>query len=331
MGRVLSTSIKKQMIKAFSEAEGEFLSGQRLADLLGCSRTAIWKHMEELRKSGFEIEAVRKKGYRMISLPDQLSENEILFGLDTKNMGRHILHFETTASTQIIAHKAAQDGALDGTLVIAEEQTGGRGRMARQWHSAKGKGIWMSLIVRPKLPPEKAPQFTLITAIAVARAIEEVSRIEPEIKWPNDILYRGRKLTGILTELQGEADKINYLIIGIGINVNHQEEDFLPAVREIATSLAIEKGTIVSRTALIQSFLKHFEKYYDLYVEAGFAPLKIIWESYAASIGKSIIARTISGEIAGRAIGITDEGILKVQDHKGAIHHIYSADIEIKS
>ncbi|MEK3886050.1 biotin--[acetyl-CoA-carboxylase] ligase [Bacillus sp. FSL K6-3431] len=327
----MSASVKKQLISALSRADYEFISGQALADLIGCSRTAIWKQIEELRKTGFEIEAIRKKGYRIITKPDRLSENEILMGLETKVLGRNILHFDTIDSTQTKANEEARNGAPEGMIIIAEEQTNGRGRMARQWHSSKHKGIWMSLVLRPNLSPDKAPQFTLITAIAVARAIEEATGIEPEIKWPNDILFKGKKMTGILTELQAEADKINFIIIGIGLNVNQETIDFPEDVRKIATSLAIENGGKVSRVVLLQYILKNFEKYYQLYVEKGFGPLKVIWESYVMSIGKSIIARTITGEIAGKALGITEEGVLKVEDDNGKIHYIYSADIEIKS
>ncbi|MCR2820217.1 biotin--[acetyl-CoA-carboxylase] ligase [Lederbergia panacisoli] len=327
----MSSSVKKQLYEALANADGKFLSGQALADIIGCSRTAIWKHIEELRKSGFELEAVRKKGYRLISKPDHLSDNEILFGLKTKTMGRKIYYFDCVESTQIIAHKAAREGAPEGTIVIAGEQTAGKGRMTRPWHSSKQKGIWMSMIIRPKLPPEKAPQFTLISAIACVRAIEEITGLEPHIKWPNDILYKGKKLTGILTELQGEADKVNFLVIGIGMNVNQRTEDFPENVKEIATSLEIETGLAVSKTKVIQKILTYFEKYYELYMEEGFAPLKIMWESYAAGIGKAIIARTLTGEISGVALGITDEGILKVEDKEGKVHHIYSADIEFPS
>ncbi|MBS4199485.1 biotin--[acetyl-CoA-carboxylase] ligase [Bacillus sp. FJAT-49732] len=324
----MSSSVKKQLYEALANADGEYLSGQALADIIGCSRTAIWKHIEELRKSGFELEAVRKKGYRLISKPDKLSDHEILIGLETKTIGRHVHYYESVESTQLIAHKVAREEAPEGTLVIAGEQTGGKGRMARPWHSSKQQGIWMSLIIRPKLPPEKAPQFTLITAIACARAIEEVTGLETNIKWPNDILYKGKKLTGILTELQGEADKVNFLVIGIGMNVNQKKEDFPEHVKEIASSLEIEAGHKVSKIEMIQKILKYFEKYYELYMEKGFAPLKILWESYAAGIGKPIIARTITGEISGIALGISNEGILKVEDDEGTIHHIYSADIE---
>ncbi|MBS4217327.1 biotin--[acetyl-CoA-carboxylase] ligase [Bacillus sp. FJAT-49711] len=327
----MSSSVKKQLYEALANADGKYLSGQALADIIGCSRTAIWKHIEELRKSGFELEAVRKKGYRLISKPDHLSGHEILFGLETKTMGRNVLYYDSVESTQMISHKAAREGAPEGTIVIAGEQTAGKGRMTRPWHSTKQKGIWMSMIIRPKLPPQKAPQFTLISAIACVRAIEEVTGLEPNIKWPNDILYKGKKLTGILTELQGEADKVNFLVIGIGMNVNQREEDFPDEVKKIATSLEFESGHTVSKTKVIQKILLYFEKYYELYMEQGFAPLKILWESYAAGIGKTIIARTITGEISGIALGITEEGILKVEDEKGKIHYIYSADIEFPS
>lgn len=330
MGTVLSNSIRKKLVNALlSASDDEYLSGQNLADVLGCSRTAVWKHIEDLRKLGYEVEAVKKKGYRIIRKPNQLSEEEILFGLRTSFIGRNIIHYETVDSTQIEAKKFARNQAPEGTLVIAEEQTQGRGRMAREWHSSKKKGIWMSLIIRPKLPLEKAPQFTLLTAIAVAKAIEEVTQLRPEIKWPNDILLDGKKVTGILTEVQGEPDHINYLVIGIGINVNHTQDDFPEDVRDIATSLSIQANNSVSRVALIQSIMHYFEEYYQLYVEQGFVPLKPIWEKYAISIGKEIIARTVSGNIYGKAIGITDEGVLKLADDQGNIQLIYSADIDI--
>lgn len=327
-GLKLSRTIRKQMMEAFSRADGTFISGQALANVIGCSRTAIWKHIEELRKSGVEIEAVRKKGYRLIKMPDVLFESEILLGLETKKIGHKVVHFDSVESTQPIAHQLAVEGTPDGTVIIAEEQTGGRGRMARSWYSPKQKGIWMSLIVRPLLPLEKAPQFTLIAAIALVRAIEEVTNLDVRIKWPNDILHMGRKVTGILTEVQGEADQINYLVIGIGVNVNQTRTDFPDQLRDTATSLFIEKGELISRKKLVQSILKFFEKYYTIYLEKGFVPLKIIWESYADRIGEIVTARTINGDIVGTALGITDEGVLIIQDHTGIKHHIYSADIE---
>ncbi|MFD1707153.1 biotin--[acetyl-CoA-carboxylase] ligase [Siminovitchia sediminis] len=324
----MQTSIRKQLIEALSNAQGEFISGQALAEIIGCSRTAIWKHIEELRKEGFVLEAVRNKGYRIVSTPEKLTENDILFGLQTEKFGRSIHSFETIDSTQKEAHRLAYNGAVEGTLVIAEEQTEGKGRLDREWHSASGKGVWMSMIVRPDLPPQKAPQFTLITAVAVAMAIEDATGITPEIKWPNDLLIKGKKVSGILTELQAEADKISSLIIGIGMNANHEPDDFPDPVRQLATSLYIEKGEEVSRALLVQTVLKYFEKYYSIYISEGFDPIRMLWESFAVSIGKRIKATMITGEIYGKAAGITSEGVLILKDDQGKTHHIYSADIE---
>ncbi|MGE6258814.1 biotin--[acetyl-CoA-carboxylase] ligase [Heyndrickxia sporothermodurans] len=326
----MQSPTRKRLLEAFTNANGEFLSGQALADILGCSRTAIWKHIEELRKEGFELEAVRKKGYRIVSTKDRVTENEIRLGLNTEIIGNVIHYLDSTDSTQKIAHRLSQDGCPEGTVVVAEEQTNGRGRLTRPWHSPKHSGIWMSIVLRPKLPPQKAPQFTLIAAIAVVQAMIELVNIEPEIKWPNDILINGKKVTGILTELQADADKIHSIIIGIGINVNQSITDFPDELHSIATSLAIASEKKQSRATLIQLILAKMEKYYLLYLEQGFAPLKILWESYAISIGKEIIARTVTGSIAGKAIGISDEGVLKIQDADGVIHDIYSADIEVK-
>ncbi|WP_338749634.1 biotin--[acetyl-CoA-carboxylase] ligase [Bacillus sp. FJAT-52991] len=323
----MQSSVKQKLLEAFSEANGEFVSGQALAEIVGCSRTAIWKHIEALRSEGFELEAVRKKGYRIIHKPDKVTENELLIGLQTEWLGKEIVFKETTDSTQKEAHRLAQEPFKEGTVVIAEEQTAGRGRMAREWHSPKYTGIWMSVMLKPALPPYKAPQFTLITAVAVVEAIREVTGLEPEIKWPNDILLNGKKITGILTELQADADQIHSIIIGIGLNVNQKE--FPEELAEIATSLAIEKGEPVSRSQLVQEILKNIETYYHVYMKDGFTDIKKRWEKYAVSIGKQIIARTVTATIKGKALGITEEGVLKLLDDEGTIHDIYSADIEI--
>jgi BirA family biotin operon repressor/biotin-[acetyl-CoA-carboxylase] ligase len=201
--------------------------------------------------------------------------------------------------------------------------------MDRTWYSPKYTGIWMSIILRPKLPLPKAPQLTLIAAVAVVQAIEDITELSPQIKWPNDILIKGKKMTGILTELQAESDQINSVIIGMGINVNQHIADFPIELRETATSLTIEQGITFSRPTLIRSLLTHLEKLYLLYLEKGFLPIKILWESYAISIGKTIRARTLSSVIEGKALGITDDGVLKIEDHAGEIHFIYSADIEL--
>ncbi|WP_147533765.1 biotin--[acetyl-CoA-carboxylase] ligase [Bacillus marasmi] len=325
----MQSEVRKKLLDAFTEANGDYLSGQYLADLIGCSRTAVWKHIEELRKHGFELEAIQRKGYRIIKTPDQISADEVRLGLTTKFLGQNIHYQESVDSTQKIAKTLSYENAPEGTVVIAEEQLTGRGRMNRAWHSPKYTGVWMSMILRPNIPIQKAPQLTLITAVAVVRAIEEVTKLSPEIKWPNDILLHGKKVTGILTELQAEADQIFAIIIGVGINVNQQLTDYPEELRDIATSLAIESGEKISRAQMIRSVLSNFEKLYLLYLEDGFTPIKLLWESYAISIGKTIIARTINENIRGKALGITEDGVLLIEDEAGKIHHVYSADIDL--
>jgi BirA family biotin operon repressor/biotin-[acetyl-CoA-carboxylase] ligase len=319
------------LLQAFSEAEGEFLSGQKLSETLGCSRTAVWKHIEDLRSEGYELEAVRKRGYRITYKPDKISGNEIQLGLKTEFMGRHIHFEEVLSSTQKIAHTLAGDGAEEGTIVVADQQTSGRGRLARAWYSPKQTGIWMSMILRPKIPINKTPQLTLLTAVALIQAIEEVTGLTPEIKWPNDILINGKKIVGILTELQAEADRVHSVIIGVGMNVNHTLDQFPEELQAIATSIAAETGEQADRAQVIQAIMMNFEKLYTSYLVHGFKPVKLLWESYAISLNKNLIARTLQGTIRGRAIGIDDEGVLLLETNEGNIEKIYSADIEIQS
>ncbi|MBY0145450.1 biotin--[acetyl-CoA-carboxylase] ligase [Neobacillus niacini] len=325
----MQTQLRKDLLDAFTNAGGSYLSGQRIAELLGCSRTAVWKHIEELRKEGFELEAVRRKGYRIVKTPEKITADELRLGLKTIFIGKNVHYEESVESTQKIAHRLAHEDAPEGTVIIAEEQLSGRGRMDRKWHSPKYTGIWMSIILRPNIPLPKAPQLTLLTAAAIVQGIEDITGVQPEIKWPNDILINGKKVTGILTELVAEADRINSVIIGIGMNVNQTKEDFPVELQEIATSLLLEKGGKVSRADLIKSIFMNLEKLYLLYLEEGFFPIKLLWESYAISIGRKITARTLTHTIVGKAQGITDDGVLIVEDELGKTHHVYSADIEL--
>ncbi|MCP8968779.1 biotin--[acetyl-CoA-carboxylase] ligase [Ectobacillus ponti] len=325
----MQSSIRQQLLEVFSEADGEFVSGQTISEKLGCSRTAIWKHMEDLRREGYELEAVRRLGYRIAKKPDKVTNNEISLGLQTEVIGRHIHYEETVDSTQKIAARLAFEGAPEGTVVVAEEQTAGRGRLSRIWHSPKGTGVWMSIILRPAIPVQQAPQLTLLAAVSVAQAIEQVTGLSVGIKWPNDILIGGKKAVGILTELQADPDQVNAVIIGIGVNVNQQREHFAEEILPIATSLAIEAGTAFPRASLMQAVFLQLEKLYKEYLTNGFGIIKLLWESYAISIGREITARTVTSTIVGTAKGITEEGVLLLEDRDGRIHAIHSADIEI--
>lgn len=324
----MKSNVRQALLDAFKNANGNFISGEKLAQNIGCSRTAIWKHIEDLKKDGFHVEAVRKKGYRLLEQSNKLSENEIYLGLETEEIGRSVYFFESVTSTQKVAKEYAMNGAKHGTLIVADEQTEGRGRMVRKWYSPKGTGIWASFILRPDIQIQHAPQLTLLSAVAVVQAIKKVTHITPEIKWPNDILISGRKVCGILTELQAEEDRIQSVILGIGINVNQDENDFSAEIIKKATSLKIELGKTVNRSSLIQSLCYYIEQLLHLYISEGFTPIKSLWETYAVSIGKRISARTVKGTFDGVALGINNEGVLLLKQDNGDIVEIISADID---
>lgn len=320
--------MKKELLKIFEQHEGQFVSGEKISQQLGCSRTAIWKHIEELRKNGYELESAPRKGYRLIRKPDGIRSHEVKLHLKTERFGHAITYFDSVDSTQIVAQQYAQNGAKEGHVIIANEQTAGKGRLGRKWFSKQGT-IALSVILRPNLPPHKTPQLTLLTAVAIVRAIKEVTGISCEIKWPNDVLINGKKLVGILTEMHAEPDVVRSVIIGIGVNVNEQQEDIPEEIQSIATSLAIEKGEQVRRAPLIAAILNEMEKLYDLYVVEGFSVIRPLWEAHSISIHTHIRARTANDVIYGYAKGITDDGVLLLEDENGVIHRIYSADIEI--
>lgn len=306
------------------------VSGQEISDEIGCSRTAIWKYVEEIREEGYVIDAQRKHGYQLISEPDKLYPYALKARLRTNIIGQHIHYYDTVSSTQAIASALAMEGVEEGTVVIGETQESGKGRLGREWYSQKESGIWMSMILRPAIPIQRTPQLTLLTAVAVAQSFSEFTGLHIDIKWPNDILIHGKKIVGILTELQAEADRVNSVIVGIGINVNQALTDFPEELRVKASSLAIESGERINRSDLLAHFLYTFEKLYTTYLQHGFTPIKLLWESFAVSIGKTVHAHTLQGTITGTALGINEDGVLLLQDESGKEHSIYSADIEIE-
>jgi BirA family biotin operon repressor/biotin-[acetyl-CoA-carboxylase] ligase len=321
-------NIRENLLQMFKEANG-FISGEEISRQLGVSRTAIWKHIEELREEGYVFEAVRRSGYRLVSTPDVMIAEEIKVGLATRVLGQEVHYYSSIDSTQNKCQELAKEGAPEGTLVVADQQVGGKGRLGRVWHSPRGANISMSLLLRPKLELQKCPQLTLLTAVAIVETLREWYAIPAQIKWPNDILIDGKKVCGILTELNAESDRIHFLIIGIGINVNTRPEQFPEEVRDIATSLRIAKGEPLRRVPLIQHILLRLEELYHLYLEEGFAPIKHRWEACSITIGKKVTIRTLQGTLTGHAEGIDESGVLLVRREDNSITKVYSADVEI--
>ncbi|QAS50804.1 biotin--[acetyl-CoA-carboxylase] ligase [Halobacillus litoralis] len=319
-------STRKQLIELLNKKDGH-ISGQELSNQLNISRTAIWKHMNELKKDGYDIEAVQRKGYKILSSPDKMSENTLQWGLDTEWIGHQLFHYDQVESTQEIVHQMAKQGKPHGTVVIADEQVKGKGRMARKWDSPKGKGIWMSILLRPNLPPFKAPQLTLLAATVLAEMISERSALVPQIKWPNDLLIHHKKVSGILTEMQAEQDAIQYIVVGIGMNVNQNGEEIPEDIRHKASSLKNEAGEEWNIQETVQHILRLFERTYDQYESDGFEAIKANWEKHGYRIGEEVTISTMKRTWKATLVGIEPDGALCVRDRDGNHEKLYSAEI----
>lgn len=319
---------RKLLIDILEKRSDQYTSGQILSDQLDISRAAVWKHMKELEKDGYVIQAVSGKGYQIVSHPHKLSANTIKWGLHTKWIGKNLIHKTQISSTQKIAHQLAMDGAKNGTIVVADEQTEGKGRMNRSWHSAKNRGIWMSIILRPEILPIEAPQLTLLAASALAEMMDKIYGIDPKIKWPNDLLIKNKKMAGILTEMQAEQDRINYIVLGIGINVNHDKADIPKELQNHATSLKLETKKEWDIHALIQELLTGFEQEYENFLANGFPEVKKKWERYGYRIGEVMTIKTGKEVYNAELIGIEADGALRVRLNDSREKVLYSAEIQ---
>ena len=317
--------MKEKILKVLRR--GEWVSGAKLGENIGISRTAVWKHITKLRQQGYKISSSPRQGYLLISVPDRLFPEEIKEGLKTHTLGLNIVYYEKINSTQDVAGKLAAAGIEEGMVVVAENQTGGRGRIGRSWASPPG-GVYLSIILRPAIKPSEALRFPLIAGVAVAQAIGQLTGLAPQLKWPNDIIIGGRKAGGILTEMSAETDRINYLVIGIGINVN--TETFPDEIEEIATSLKAECGKEVSRRELIQKILEHLESLYRILQESGFEPIRKMWKAQSSTIGSWAIIRTEREQIKGEAIDIDEDGALILRKANGALERVIAGDVSIE-
>jgi len=309
--------------------EKEYISGEVLAQKLGISRVAVWKQIQRLKDMGYEIIADQNLGYCLISRPDLLIPQEVQIGLFTKYIGKEIYYFPELKSTNIIAKEKASHraGGMDeGTLIIAERQSAGKGRLGREWFSPAG-GIWLSIILFPQLSPSYISRITLITAVAVIKAIKIYTQIESQIKWPNDILINEKKVCGILTEMSAELDIINWVVVGIGINVNIDHRKFPEDIQENTISLKETSGKEVLRVKLVQTFLQEFEKYYEKLKRKEFPSILREWKLYSHTLGKKI--RVDMGEkiITGEAIDINESGALILKKEDGELAEIISGTI----
>jgi BirA family biotin operon repressor/biotin-[acetyl-CoA-carboxylase] ligase len=321
-------SLDAQILKALRAAGDEPVSGADLSNHLGVSRAAVWARVEELRSLGYEIEASPHLGYKLVGVPDVLHADDLMSRLGkTRVIGRDIHVFQETTSTNDIIEKFARDGVKEGVVVFAESQTKGRGRLGRKWASPSKKGLWFSILLRPDLRPHETTQLTVASATALRRAIETQTSLKPEIKWPNDILIRGKKVAGILTELNAEVDRVKYVIIGIGVDVNLNSRDFPPELKKIATSLKIELGKTISRAELAVTILREFDADYRRICSSEFEDVAEEWEKHCKTIGEEVVIRTGAREIRGRAESLAEDGALLLRTEHGRPERIVGGDV----
>lgn len=324
----MKMTTKDVLLARLKEVQGRWISGQVLSRELSISRMAVSKNIGTLRREGYRIQAITKKGYCLTDSPDRLVEAEIKPKLNTRIFGRkEIYHYDVIDSTNIRARELAEKGAAEGTLVIAESQTAGRGRRGRVWVSPQNDGIYLSLIARPWLSPVEASQLTLLTAVALADAIMKKNDLAIQIKWPNDLLIDGRKLSGILTELRTEGDMVAYVIIGIGVNVNTTLKDLSTVTDQKVTSIAVETGARSSRLQLLQAFLEEFEDQYTLLGTHGFGPILERWKVLSDIVGKMVRVDEAGHTLKGRVVNVEQTGVLVVKSETGEVKRIFSGDL----
>jgi BirA family biotin operon repressor/biotin-[acetyl-CoA-carboxylase] ligase len=322
--------VKDKVLRILKDSGENFVSGEKISGELGVTRAAIWKYINLIKEDGYEIEAISRKGYRIISAPDILTFEEVKDFLNTQYIGKNIIYYDSIGSTNSKAKELAEGGQEHGTVVISEEQTSGRGRLGRNWVSPKYKGIWMSIILRPDIITENISQITLLGAAAVQKAIMEMG-IKTGIKWPNDIVLNSKKVCGILTEMSGEIDHINYIVMGIGINVNLEEEDVPLDLKDMATSLKLQSGICLDRKLLLANVLNIFEKLYNDFVQNGnINEIIEICRKNSILIGKEI-QLIYKGKITtAKALDISDDGELVIENDQGIIEHIVSGEVSIR-
>lgn len=320
--------MRTTILKMLRESEG-YVSGQEICDRLGVSRTAVWKVIRQLQEDGYQVEAVRSKGYRIVDSPDVMTAAEVESLLDTEWAGKKVVFYPETDSTNVRLKHLAEEGAPHGTLVVADRQTAGRGRRGRTWESPGGSCIYMSLLLRSDVAPDEAPILTLVMACSIAEAMKECCGIEVEIKWPNDIVAGGKKLAGILTEMSSQIDYINHVIIGVGINGNIRS--FPESIEKTATSLYLETGKPVKRAALIAVVMRRFEEDYQIFMQT--RDMTGLLEQYSRCLvnrGREVHVHESRGEYRAFAEGINERGELIVRREDGRVECVRAGEVSVR-
>ncbi len=318
---------RDQILSLFRRNPGAFVSGQEICQALNISRAAVWKQVELLRELGFEIEAQRSRGYRLCGGPDLLVAGELMSGLQTRRVGRALHCLDEVDSTNVRARQLAEEGAQDGTVIIADRQSAGRGRLGRRWESPTGVNLYCSILLRPQIPVQQAPQLTFLTAVAVAESLQHLYNLAARVKWPNDLLVSGRKIAGLLNEMSAETEQIHFVILGIGVNLNMTADQFPAELNYPATSVQLETGQPVARGAFVRELLLRFDGYYSEFLAEGFAPIRRRWEGLCDLMNARVQIDQGAGALQGTVVGLDADGALCLQLESGRVERILAGDV----
>lgn len=320
--------MKKKILEILKKNE-DYKSGQVLSEELGISRTAVWKNINSLKKEGYVIDSVNNRGYKLLTSPDLIREEEIQNGLTTTCFGRQIIYYDEVDSTNTRAKAAAEADGIHGSLFVADAQTAGKGRRGRSWGSEKGISIYMTYLLKPDIDISCVSRLTLVAALAVAKALQEIDGIEPQIKWPNDVVVNGKKICGILTEMSSEGMDISYVVVGIGLNVNNKE--FPEELSEKATSLWIETGIEHNRSGIIASITNYFEYYYQQFIAAqNLEPMLADYNALLVNRDKRVVVLDKDSRQEYTAIALDKNGGLLVRDDDGNVQSIISGEVSVR-
>lgn len=317
---------KRKIMQYFRSRGLEYVSGEALSKALGFSRANVWKYIKKLREDGYVFDAVPRQGYKFKSAPNRVLEHELAAELDTKIFGKQVVHsFEEITSTNDKAYQLAEEGAPEGTIIIAQGQTKGKGRIGRKWVSPNGGGIYVSLILRPDAETDEIPSIALIAALAVAKAIKEETGLEAGVKWPNDVLINGKKVCGILTEIKAQPDRVDFLVVGIGVNVGTPASKLPPE----GTSLAAETSAVKApdMTVFLRRVLEAFERAYIKFGKEGFNSLRKECKELSLVIGKQVNVVEHHRTLTGKAVDIDEKGALIVLTEDGDLRRVFSGDV----
>lgn len=317
--------MNKTIIQMLIDSDSEYVSGQNISDKLGITRAAVWKRISKLKELGFEIESVTKKGYKLLSYPDILNKELIEIGMKSDFIGHSVEVLESVDSTNDYAKKKAKE-LVDGSVIISLEQVKGKGRRGRSFHSGKGDGIYLSIILKPGFEPTKAPFITSIAGAALVNTFNKFN-IQTKIKWPNDVLINSKKVAGILTEMSADMEFIEYIVLGVGINVSGLE--FPSELKNIATSLKLE-GYDVKKLSIIWQFIYEFELLYNLYLNENTSEVVNILRNNSSVLGKQINVHYMNEIESAIAVDINNQGALIIKTQEGEVKELSSGEISIR-